>query len=41
MVGSLSSVECIIQDFARQMLEAIAFLHSMKLVHTDLKVGRK
>uniref|UniRef100_A0A7S2W9U9 Protein kinase domain-containing protein n=1 Tax=Rhizochromulina marina TaxID=1034831 RepID=A0A7S2W9U9_9STRA len=26
-----------VQDFARQMLEAIAFLHSMKLIHTDLK----
>ena len=25
------------QDFARQMLEALAFLHSVKLVHTDLK----
>jgi serine/threonine protein kinase len=26
-----------VQDFARQMLEALSFLHSMKLVHTDLK----
>jgi len=26
-----------VQDFARQMLEALAFLHSMRLVHTDLK----
>ena len=25
------------QDFSRQMLEAIQFLHSMSLVHTDLK----
>lgn len=26
-----------VQDFARQLLEAIAFLHSFKLIHTDLK----
>jgi len=26
-----------VQDFSRQMLEAISFMHRMKLVHTDLK----
>ncbi|KAG5185505.1 kinase-like domain-containing protein [Tribonema minus] len=26
-----------VRDFARQLLEAVAFLHSMGLVHTDLK----
>ena len=28
-----------VQSFAKQMLEAVAFLHSLNLTHTDLKVS--
>ena len=26
-----------VQDFARQLLESVAYLHELALVHTDLK----
>ena len=26
-----------VREFARQLLEALEFLHGMKLIHTDLK----
>jgi serine/threonine protein kinase len=30
-------IQCV-RDFARQLLETLEFLHSFRLIHTDLKV---
>lgn len=31
----------LVQDFSRQLLEAVAYMHELELVHTDLKVGAR